>query len=97
MVLVYPDGNYVTGDNLDVDITFSETVNVVGAPTIVIDVGGTDQTAAYVSGSGSATLTFRYAVQTGDSDQDGIGVKSPITLGSGITIKDGAFNQRWGL
>ena len=88
-----PDGNYVTGANLDVDITFSEIVNVVGAPTIVIDVGGTDQTAAYVSGSGSATLTFRYAVQTGDSDQDGIGVKSPITLGSGITIKDGAFND----
>ena len=88
-----PDGNYVTGNNLDVDITFSEIVNVVGAPTIVIDVGGTDQTAAYVSGSGSATLTFRYVVQTGDSDQDGIGVKSPIALGSGMTIKDGAFND----
>ena len=88
------NGNYSTGNNLDINLIFSKSATVQGSPTITIDVGGNDRTATYVSGSGSGTLTFRYAVQGSDSDLDGIEVKSPIILGTASdTIRDNQSNN----
>src|SRR5207247_5814540 len=44
---------------------------------------------SYLSGTGTSALVFRYIVQPGDNDADGIAAISPIGLNGG-TIKDAA-------
>jgi ELWxxDGT repeat protein len=80
-------GTYIVGQNLDFTVQFDDTVNVTGTPRLVLTIGSTTRYATYVSGSGSASLLFRYTVQSGDLDSDGIAVASPIDLNGG-TIKD---------
>jgi ELWxxDGT repeat protein len=80
-------GTYIVGQNLDFTVVFSEAVAVTGAPRLVLTIGSTTQYATYLSGSGSNMLLFRYTVQVGDLDSDGIAVASPIDLNGG-TIKD---------
>jgi hypothetical protein len=80
-------GTYIVGQNLDFTVVFSEAVAVTGTPRLVLTIGSTTRYATYVSGSGSASLLFRYTVQSGDLDSDGIAVASPIDLNGG-TIKD---------
>jgi uncharacterized protein YfaP (DUF2135 family) len=80
-------GTYIVGQNLDFTVQFDDTVNVTGTPQLVLTIGSTTRYATYVSGSGSANLVFRYTVQSGDLDSDGIAVASPIDLNGG-TIKD---------
>lgn len=92
-VSVPTDGTYSEGDNLDFRVNFSENINVdVGhRPYLSLTVGSQAKEAAYVSGSGTASLLFRYTVQAGDSDSDGISVNELILNGS--TIKDAAGNN----
>jgi hypothetical protein len=80
-------GTYIVGQNLDFTVVFSEAVAVTGTPRLQLTIGSTTRYATYVSGSGSASLLFRYTVQSGDLDSDGIAVASPIDLNGG-TIKD---------
>jgi ELWxxDGT repeat protein len=80
-------GTYIVGQHLNFTVVFSEAVNVTGTPRLVLTIGSTTRFATYVSGSGSASLLFRYTVQVGDLDSDGIAVASPIDLNGG-TIKD---------
>jgi hypothetical protein len=80
-------GTYIVGQHLDFTVVFSEAVAVTGTPRLVLTIGSTTQYATYLSGSGTSTLTFRYTVQSGDLDSDGIAVASPIDLNGG-TIKD---------
>ena len=47
------DGGYAIGDTIEVALTFSEAVTVVGTPTISLDIGGASATAEY-SGAGTA-------------------------------------------
>src|SRR5438105_4491722 len=89
------NGSYRAGQNLDFTANFSENVTVNtggGTPTIGLTIGATARNAAYVSGSGSSSLLFRYTVQAGDNDSDGIVSASPIVLNGG-TIKDIAGND----
>jgi hypothetical protein len=87
------NGTYGAGSQIDVTVTFSETVNVNGTPQLALETGTTDRTAAYASGSGSNTLTFTYTVQAGDrsSDLDYLSVNA-LTLNGG-TIQDAASNN----
>ncbi|SVD10672.1 uncharacterized protein METZ01_LOCUS363526, partial [marine metagenome] len=84
------------GDNVSVTATFSETVNVdnsSGNPTLTLVVGSTDRTATYTSGSGSDDLVFRYTIQAGETDSNGISIgANAIALNSG-TIRDVAGND----
>jgi len=64
------NGTYGTGSSIDVTVTFNETVNVTGAPTLTLETGTTYAVATYTSGSGSATLTFTYAVVSGNTSAD---------------------------
>jgi hypothetical protein len=80
-------GTYIVGQNLDFTVVFSEAVVVTGTPRLQLTIGSTTRYATYLSGSGTSTLVFRYTVQSGDLDSDGIAVASPIDL-SGGTIKD---------
>jgi hypothetical protein len=68
-------------------VVFSEAVAVTGTPRLVLTIGSTTQYATYLSGTGTSTLVFRYTVQAGDLDSDGIAVASPIDLNGG-TITD---------
>jgi ELWxxDGT repeat protein len=80
-------GTYIVGQNLDFTVDFDDIVNVTGTPRLVLTIGSATQYATYQSGTGTSTLTFRYTVQAGDEDSDGIAVASPIDLNGG-TIKD---------
>ena len=66
-----PDGEYIAGDIVPIEVTFSTAVEVVnpkGAPVrIGLDTGGV---ATLVSGSGSTQLIFDYEVRQGDASDD---------------------------
>jgi DNA/RNA endonuclease G (NUC1) len=87
------NGTHITAQTLDYSVTFSEPVFVIGTPSVpvTLNTGGTVQ-ANYVSGSGSATLLFRYTIVSGNADNDGVTTGSSIALNGG-SIKDGAGNN----
>ena len=57
-------GDYIAGNTLTLTLAMSENVTVTGKPTLTLNDGGT---ASYVSGSGTNTLTFSYAVASGQN------------------------------
>ncbi|MET0394031.1 MAG: MBG domain-containing protein, partial [Chitinophagaceae bacterium] len=59
-------GLYRTGGEVLITVHFSEPVNVGGTPML----GLADALAAYVSGSGTTALVFKYTVATGDAEAD---------------------------
>ena len=87
LVTAPANGRYGLNQNLDFTATFTEAVTVSGTPRLQLNIGGVTQYANYLSGSGTAILTFRYTTQASDNDLDGITVLSPIGKNSG-TIKD---------
>ena len=93
-VLVPSDSTYGTGSDLDFTINFTKAVTVDttgGTPYIVVDIGGTNVDATYLSGSGTTALVFQYAVPSGELAPSGISVGSSIVMGGG-TIKDSIGN-----
>ena len=80
------DGTFSEGANLDFTVTFDESVTVTGTPRISLDIGGTTKFATYLSGSPGTTLTFRYTVESGLSDANGITVTNTIDLNGGTII-----------
>jgi large repetitive protein len=92
-VTVPANDTYVAGENLDFVVNIASAANVVvtGTPRLVLTIGSTTAYADYISGSASASLTFRYVVQAGDLDANGIAVSS-LDLNSG-TLKDGSGNN----
>ena len=85
-----PDGVYVLGDVISVQVLFSEPVVVTGTPQLALNSGGT---ASYVSGSGTGTLTFTYTVGTGDSSPDLDYVSTTALTLAGGSIRDNASND----
>ncbi|WP_240201610.1 DUF4347 domain-containing protein [Pseudomonas sp. PDNC002] len=73
-VSVPPNALHKAGDTLEFVVQTSEAVLVDGSPKLAIDMGGRTVFADYVSGSGGTSLVFRYTVQAGDNDGDGIQV-----------------------
>ena len=88
---------YGIGDDIRVELTFSEAVNVSGSKNIGLYVGlsGGNYAAAwraarYNSGSGTNKLVFRYIVKRADVDSDGFSVASGNAntgFGGGGTIR----------
>ena len=81
-------------NQMDFTVTFSENVTVDttnGLPRLTLTVGTETRHANYDNGSGGSVLTFRYVIQVGDVDDDGIDLVSVIDLNGG-TIKDGVQN-----
>lgn len=92
LTVLGPDvGTYYKGKELDFSITYSEAVNVTGSPRLNIIIGAVSRYAEYLSGSGTSTLKFRYIVQEGDDDADGISVTSRVDY-TGGSIRDLATN-----
>ncbi len=96
-VSVPSNATYTAGQNLDFTVNFSENVTVSGTPRLIIDIGGSSVNAAYISGSGTSALVFRYTI-VNENDSDGIAVNSPLDA-NGSTIKDVALNDltNWAL
>jgi hypothetical protein len=84
---------YKANEDINFTMNWSSVVNVIGSPKIALNIGGTTKYATYVSGSGSTATVFRYTVESGLNDNDGIAVtSSSIDLNTG-TIKDGSNNN----
>lgn len=68
---VNPDDAYGIDAEIDITVTFDQVVEVAGGrPTLQLETGSRDALAEYDSGSGTATLTFKYKVQGGESSTD---------------------------
>jgi len=84
---------YMTGETLSFTLTANEVLTVdtaSGTPALDLTIGSSNESAVYVSGTGSDTLTFSYTVQNNDEDTDGISIDS-LSLNSGA-ITDVAGN-----
>ena len=80
---------YRTGETIRVGITFDAPVYVSGNLTLDLSIGARTRTAAFQDGSGSRTLLFRYTVQAGDRDDDGISIGAGPGSLTGGAIEDG--------
>lgn len=93
-VSVPANATYGNNQNLDFTVNFDENVTVDttgGTPRIALTIGATTQYASYVSGSGTSALVFRYTVESGLSDTDGITVGA-LSVNGG-SLKDSAGNN----
>ena len=86
---------YAAGETITVQVAFDEEVTLRGHPYIELDVGGVARRASVRTaraGAYSHTLDFDYAVQEGDTDDDGIGIGANRLNGNGGGIYDRAGN-----
>ncbi|MBI5656087.1 MAG: right-handed parallel beta-helix repeat-containing protein [Geobacter sp.] len=85
------DATYAAGQNLDFTVNFSTNVTVTGTDsTLSLTIGAVSRPAAYQSKS-ATSITYRYTVQGGDIDNNGITVGT-LTLNT-TTIQDTAGNS----
>ena len=82
------DNIYKAGDKIQATVEFSEKVNVTGTPQVTLEIGSSDKTMDYKSGSGNVNLVFEYTVAAGDEDTDGIKIEANQLKLNGGTIKD---------
>ncbi|WP_343746242.1 Ig-like domain-containing protein [Chitinophaga sp.] len=85
-------GNYKAGQLLDFTVNMNEAVLVSGTPSIPVIIGSQTVQANYNGGSGTTALKFRYVVQVGDMDLNGISLGAALQLNGG-DIKDLAGNN----
>lgn len=81
-VLAVPaNGTYTVGQALVFTVTASETVTVVGTPSIDVTIGSTVRQAQYTGiDATQKILTFSYTLVAGDTDSDGIVVANTVDL-----------------
>jgi len=93
------NGTYGIDETIAITITFSENAIVnsdlfeqdgTGRPRLTLETGSSDHATNYTSGSGGATLTWNYTVQSGNISSD-LDYKS-LALNGG-TIKDATGND----
>ena len=92
---------YAPGEEITVQVTFSETVDVAAAttgvtatdpklPKIKLDIGGKDKYAVTAANTGQTTYNFTYTVVDKDEDTDGISIDADaLSLGGGTIYKEG--------
>ena len=72
------DSTYRANEAIDVTVTFTDQVDAERDALLSLFVGGPDEStyrgARYLQGSGTQHLTFRYRVQPGDLDPNGVSV-----------------------
>lgn len=94
-VEVPANGYYKAGQALLFTVRFSENVAIStngGSPTIPFIIGSTPVAATYTGHPEMNALTFRYTVQAGELDMDGISIGANLAL-NGAVIRDGAGNN----
>ncbi|HZX75581.1 autotransporter domain-containing protein [Lysobacter sp.] len=88
-VTVPAPATYATGQSLDFTVHWDQSVTITGAPGIGLTIGATSVQANYLAGSGSTATTFRYVVQAGQIDADGITVGTLSLNGGSIRNSNG--------
>ncbi len=83
--------NLVTGDILNIKVTFDEAVTVTGTPSINVFANDgvtplANVSASYVAGSGSNVLEFQYTVDATDVEATGVMVGADIQLNGGSIV-----------
>ena len=81
------DEVYGIGDGIEVTVTFSENVAILGNPQLELTIGSSARNAAYQSTTGSKVV-FSYTVVVDDSDTDGISIAADNLNLKGGAIKD---------
>ena len=85
---------YRLGEDIDVVVKFDDDDEVyvveAGEIALLLSVGEHTRRAEYVDGSGTNELLFRYTVQDGDYDGDGISIGAGALVGG--TIQDAGGN-----
>ena len=81
------DEVYGIGDGIEVTVTFSENVAILGNPQLELTIGSSARNAAYQSTTGSKVV-FSYTVAVDDSDTDGISIAADNLNLKGGAIKD---------
>jgi hypothetical protein len=83
-------GALTAGQTAEIDLIFSQAVDVVGEPILRLETGAHDRAATYLRGSGSSTLTFLYRVAEGDtSARLDLFSSRALTLEGGLLSKAG--------
>ena len=82
---------YELGETVEVVVEFDGVAQATGNPQIALTIGTETRYAHFSGWSSDNTLRFRYTVQTGDSDEDGISIPANSLLlnGGSITARDG--------
>lgn len=97
---VTANGTYRTGQNLDFSVTFNESVTTVANasyPRISINVGGNTRYLVATTSTTNTTHTFRYTIQSGDLDSDGVSVGNSVqSNGTTAYARDGGRNNATG-
>ncbi|PKK92127.1 MAG: hypothetical protein CVV64_01535 [Candidatus Wallbacteria bacterium HGW-Wallbacteria-1] len=83
------DGYFRSGLSIVITLSFDRAVNVSGVPTLTLETGAIDRSAAYASGSGTSVLRFNYVVSDGDASNDLDYVSS-----SAITLQGGSITDQ---
>ena len=84
------DNTYTLGETIRVTLTFSEAVDVSGAPRLKIDMDPAhwgQKWASYESGSGTTALTFAHVVVEPNTSTQGIAVLANTLELNGGTIQ----------
>ena len=95
---VYGNRRYTLGEHIEVRATFSAAVTVTGTPQLSFCLNRSGQSCNQVSAnynrsSGSTELIFRYTVQAGDDDNNGIWISDDaISLNGGTIRESGTTN-----
>ncbi len=80
---------YKSGATITFDVQFNEIVEVAGGtPTLPLIIGQANESASYVSGTGTDTLRFAYNVDDGDEDTNGLQLNGNTLSLNGATIND---------
>ena len=89
------DSLFLEGDTITVAVTFDEEVDVArtgsNAVRVQFNIGTSPETATYAGGDGTATLTFTYDVEAGDTGQ----ISLPADALEG-EVEDAAGNEAEG-
>lgn len=86
-VLTPADDQYLINNSLNFSVVFDQPMNLSGDLSLLVKMDSGNVNAAYVSGQGSRTLTFRHVVAAADYDADGIEVAG-LVYEEGTILRD---------
>ena len=92
---ISPDGNYGLGSTIDFRVVFSEPISLSGfnSSSPFVQLNSSTSARAFVTGTSSDSITFRYTVQNGDSSTDlNYSSTTALNLGS-FVLRDIASNS----
>ena len=83
---------YAAGETISIEVSFSETVTISGFPYLELDIGEATRHATPAASHGTSGLIFKYEVQSGDADTDGVGIGANSLHVDDGRIRDDAGN-----